>query len=50
VAGNDRCGRRALAIERDVHEVETKREAELFAGQMRLRARPARGEAVFDRA
>ena len=34
VAGDDRGGLGAQATEGDVHEVETKRETELFAGKM----------------
>ena len=38
---------RAAAVEGDVHEVETERQAKQFAHEMRRRACPRRGEAVF---
>jgi len=44
----DHCrDRGAAAAERHVNEVEAERQAELFAGEMRLRACPRRAEAVF---
>src|SRR3954466_1635246 len=49
MAGDDRGGRRPAPGKGDVHEVETKRHAQLLAQQVRRRAKSRRGVAVFAR-
>jgi hypothetical protein len=47
VTGDHRRDRGPAAAEGHVNEVEAERQPELFAGEMRLRARSGRTEAVF---